>query len=126
MFSGFAFISIPLAFSYHIAHNLNHLLREGSDWPALLANPLGVEALPLSMTEKHRRMMDMWLSQETLFALQALLLVVGFYLAIQVVRHRAVRLFELRGGQLAPMVCFALAVTGFNLWLLMQDMVMRM
>jgi ferredoxin len=126
MFSGFAFASIPLAFSYHIAHNLNHLLREGSDWPALLANPLGIDALPLSMVEKHQRMMAMWMSQESLFTLQALLLVVGFYLAIQVVRYRASRLFALRANQLIPIICFALVVTGFNLWLLMQDMVMRM
>jgi hypothetical protein len=126
IFSGFAFISIPLAFSYHLAHNLNHLVREGSDWPALLANPLGIGAVPLSMAEKHQRMIDMWLSQESLFSLQALLLVAGYYLAIQVVRHRAARLFGLRANQLAPIICFALAVSGFNLWLLMQDMVMRM
>jgi hypothetical protein len=78
------------------------------------------------MAEKHQRMMEMWLSQESLFALQAALLMVGFYLAIQVVRHRAARIFGLRASQVTPLVLFALVVTGFNLWLLMQDMVMRM
>ena len=126
MFSGFAFISIPLAFSYHIAHNLNHLLREGSNWLALLANPLGTDTLPLSMAEKHQRYMGMPVPEESLFTLQALLLVVGFFLAIQVIRYRAHRLFQLRANQLKPLVLFAILVTGFNLWLLTQDMVMRM
>ena len=126
LFSGFAFISIPLAFSYHIAHNLNHLLRESSDWLALMANPLGTDTLPLSMAEKHQRMMNMPLPEESLFTLQAILLAVGFYLAIQVIRYRASRLFQLRTHQVKPIVLFAILVTGLNLWLLMQDMVMRM
>jgi len=126
LFSSFAFISIPLAFSYHIAHNLNHLLREGTDWMALIANPLGIGSLPLSMVEKHQRHSGMWLSQEMLFSLQALLLVVGFYLSMQVLRYRARRLFQLRVYHFVPVLLFAISVTGFNLWLLMQDMVMRM
>ena len=126
MFAGFAFASIPLAFSYHIAHNLNHLLREGSDWPALFANPMGEGTLPLSMAEKHARYMNMAISEESLFTLQALLLIGGFYLAVQVLRHRGAQLFNLRPLQLAPMLVFAISVTGFNLWLLMQNMTMRM
>ncbi len=126
LFSGFAFVAIPLAFSYHIAHNLNHLLREGSDWFALLSNPLGIDALPLSMAEKHMRHMGMLISEHTLFTLQAILLVIGFYLAIQVIRYRAQRLFALHSRQVMGLIVFAIMVTGGNLWLLMQDMVMRM
>ena len=126
IFSSFAFIAIPLAFSYHIAHNLNHLLREANDWPALLANPLGTDALPLSMMEKHARHSDLWMSQELLFSLQAGLLTIGFYLALQVIRHRANTVFQSKAVVFLPMVLFAIAVTAFNLWLLMQDMVMRM
>jgi polyferredoxin len=126
VFSGFAFVCIPLAFSYHIAHNLNHLLRETGDWSALLVNPLGMDTLPLSMMEKHLRHSGMWLSQNALFTLQALLLAVGCYLAVQVIRYRGQRLFQLSGLSLIPLLLFAMVVTGFNLWLLMQDMVMRM
>jgi polyferredoxin len=126
IFSSFAFIAIPLAFSYHIAHNLNHLLREANDWPALVANPLGTGALPLSMMEKHQRHSNMWMSQELLFSLQAGLLILGFYLALQVIRHRAKSTFESNALTFFPMVFFAITVTAFNLWLLMQDMVMRM
>ncbi|MGJ8687058.1 MAG: hypothetical protein ACSHWQ_06235, partial [Spongiibacteraceae bacterium] len=125
-FSGFSFAAIPLAFSYHIAHNLNHLLREASDWPALIANPFGIDVLPLSMAEKHMRHGNMFLSENALFAIQTGLLIIGFYLALQVIRHRGHTLFQLNCKQLLPVIFVALSVTGFNLWLLMQDMVMRM
>jgi len=126
LFSGFAFISIPLAFSYHIAHNLNHLLREGSNWFDLLSNPLGTHTLPLSMAEKHERMMSMPISNDILYTLQAVLLLFGFYLAIQVVRYRARQLFGLTTIQVIPVILFTVLVATFNLWLLTQDMVMRL
>jgi polyferredoxin len=126
MFCGFAFSAIPLAFSYHIAHNLNHLLREGTNWLALARNPLGVGTGPLSMAEKHQRMIAMPLSEESLFTVQALIMALGFYLALQVIRYRGYRLFGLHIRQLKPVVVFVIGASGLNLWLLMQDMVMRM
>ena len=126
MFSGFAFAAIPLAFSYHMAHNLNHLIREGSDWASPLRNPTGAGTLPLSMLEKHARAQSMLLPQDLVTLLQALLLVAGLWLAVLVVRHRGQRLFGLAGWQLLPMLLFCTAITGLNLWLLAQPMVMRM
>ncbi|MFT4927482.1 MAG: polyferredoxin [Phenylobacterium sp.] len=126
LFAGFAFTTLPLAFSYHLAHNLNHLLREGADWAALLANPLGTDTLPLSMMEKHMRHMTLMLPESVLFGLQAILMTIGFALAIQIIRHRGYRLFAAKGVQLLPMILFAAGVTSFNLWMLIQPMVMRM
>lgn len=126
LFSGFAFSCLPLAFAYHLAHNLNHLLREGSNWSQLFANPLGIDTLPLSMLEKHQRHMDMLVSPQILYTLQALLLAGGFLLAVQVIRHRGYRLFAASGKQLLPLLVFAGSVTTLNIWLIGQPMIMRM
>lgn len=129
LFSGMAFLAIPLAFSYHLAHNLNHLLREGSDLSELLSNPLGQGALPLSSAELHARHMSMWLSQDVLFAIQAGLMVFGMWIAVKVIRHRAFALMpELQQtpSKLWPVLVFVLLTTALNTWLLAQPMVMRM
>ena len=130
LFATFAFVALPLAFAYHMAHNLNHLVREGSGIGSVFANPLGIDTVPLSMMEKHARSMHMWLSQDTLFALQALLMLFGFWIAVQVIRHRGKVLIDpqnrLSHLRLLPVLLFAIAITGFHLWLLMQPMTMRM
>ena len=130
LFSTLAFVALPLAFAYHLAHNLNHLVRESSGIGALFTNPLGVGTQPMSMSEKHLRHMDLLISQDLLFALQAGLMVFGFWIALKVLRHRGRDLLiqqqPLTGWPMLPMVLFISGVTMFNLWLLMQPMVMRM
>ncbi|WJW76845.1 4Fe-4S binding protein [Thiohalobacter sp. IOR34] len=129
-FASFAFVALPLAFAYHMAHNLNHLMREGAGLGAVFANPLGIDTAPLTMMEKHMRHMHMLISQEALFVLQAGLMVFGFVVAVQIVRYRGRALLEegghRSGWRLAPMLLFALLVNSAHLWLLMQPMVMRM
>jgi hypothetical protein len=124
--TGFAFSTLPLAFSYHLAHNLNHILRESSDLGALFANPLGRDTLPLSMMELHQRHLTMWLPESLLFALQGLLMIAGFYLSLQIIRRRGAEMFNLRAWQVLPMIAFALVVTSYHVAMLMQPMVMRM
>jgi polyferredoxin len=130
LFSTFAFVALPLAFAYHMAHNLNHLIRESVGIGAVFANPLGIDTIPLSMMEKHERHTTMWLSQDTLFAIQAGLMIFGFWIAMQVIRHRGLSVVstgdKTAGYKLAPMLVFATGITGFHLWLLMQPMIMRM
>jgi len=130
LLSGLAFVALPLAFAYHLAHNLNHLVRETGDLGALLANPLGLGTHPLSRAEHHARSLDLLLSTDTLFLLQAGLILFGFWTAMQVLRHRGPRLVPngppLTGGRLLPMLAFALGMSGFHLWLLMQPMIMRL
>lgn len=128
LFASLAFVTLPLAFAYHLAHNLNHLVRESAGFGELLRNPLGIGALPLTMAERHARHLHMLISQDTLFALQAGLMTLGFLLAVQIVRYRGRPLIGSAGGgwRLAPMLLFAVGVTAFHLWLLMQPMIMRM
>lgn len=128
--ASFAFVALPLAFAYHMAHNLNHLVREGAGVDSVLQNPLGVGALPLGMAEKQVRHINVLIYQDTVFALQAGLLVLGFLIAVGIVRHRGASLLVAgakgRGWRLLPMLVFAAGMSGFNLWLLMQPMVMRL
>ncbi len=134
LFSRFAFVALPLAFAYHLAHNLAHLLREGVGAGAVLANPLGLGELPLSLSDRHLRMTEMALAPATLSAIQALLMALGFLVAVLVIRRRAVVLINASTNgqqkmavswQLAPIIAFAVLMTGFHLWLLMQPMIMR-
>jgi polyferredoxin len=135
VFTRFSFIALPLAFAYHLAHNLSHLLREGIGAGGVVANPLGLEALPLSVYERHQRMTEMALAPTALATIQALLLALGFLVAVLVIRRRGAALLEKGStsmGQakatllLAPVIIFAAAMTALHLWLLMQPMVMRM
>jgi polyferredoxin len=125
-FSGLAFLALPLAFAYHLAHNLNHLVRESVGFEKVVANPLGIDTVPLSMMEKHSRHMEMLISQDMLFALQAGLMVFGFWISLKVIQYRGLSVLNSSGWRLSPMIAFAVLVTGFHLWLLSQPMVMRM
>jgi len=130
LFSTFAFVSLPLAFAYHMAHNLNHLIRESVGISHVFSNPLGIDAVPLSMMEKHQRHNSMWLSQDALFAIQTGLMIFGFWIAVQIIRYRGINIESnntfIARFKLAPMLIFATGITGFHLWLLMQPMIMRM
>ncbi len=128
LFAALALSALPLAFAYHLAHNVNHLVREGRGAGQVWLNPLGVGTLPMSEAEMQLRHLQPLVQQELLFALQAGLLVFGFWLAVRTLKSR---LANLTGAPppvraLAPVWLFITAVTLFNLWLLMQPMIMRM
>ncbi|WP_217351964.1 4Fe-4S binding protein [Ruegeria sp. HKCCD8929] len=131
VFSRFAFVALPLAFAYHLAHNLNHLVREGSSLSEVLVNPFGQGALPLGDMEKHVRAMDMAIPHGWVHAIQAGLVALGFLIAMRVIQSRGQSLLPQDGRSrqivaLAPMALFAAGMTAFHLWLLMQPMVMRL
>lgn len=130
LFARLAFISLPLAFTYHIAHNLNHLIRESRGFTDVLMNPLGRDTLPLGSHELHMRHINPLIPEQLLFALQTLLIAFGFWLALKVLQHRSTDVLDeahsLRIAYLLPGLGFILLVTVFNLWLLAQPMVMRM
>ena len=121
----FAFVALPLAFAYHLAHNLNHLIREGSGLSALITNPLGRDTQPLSMMEKHMRHMDMLIPQVLLFAIQAGLIVFGYWISLRVIEHRGRTMISDTNWKLSPMIGFAILISLFHLYLLNQPMVMR-
>jgi hypothetical protein len=129
LYAAFSFAALPLAFAYHLAHNLDHLSRESIDVFSLLLNPLGGGVLPRTMAERHEQMMAPLFPDEVMFTLQAVLMVLGFWLALQIVRHRGRERFgkgaALRGWRLLPMLTFIASITALNLWLMAQDMEMR-
>jgi len=130
IFADLSFSLLPMAFAYHIAHNLNHFVRESDGLGNVILNPFGAGAEPLSLLEQKMRHMEMLLPEHMLFALQSGIMVWGVWMAVRVLGYRANDLFgpgtKSRGLALAPMVLLILGVTGFNTYLLMQDMIMRM
>ena len=130
LFNRAAFVTLPLAFAYHLAHNLNHLSREGVGLGAVWLNPLGRGMQPPGMQELHLRHMNPLLPDTLLFALQSGLMVLGFYFALQVMRYRlpvdGETQSRLRHGALLPMLLFSIIITSLNLWMMMQPMVMRL
>ena len=121
---------LPLAFAYHLAHNLNHLARESRGLSAVFMNPLGLNTQAMSMAEIHERHLSPLLSQELLSVLQAGLMIMGFWFAVRILQQRLDTLPLAQGStritvNMSMLVLIA-SVTLFNLWLLMQPMVMRM
>ena len=113
-----------------MAHNLNHLIREGSGLTEIFLNPLGIGTAPLTMMEKHMRHSEMLFSQTSLYALQSALMLAGFIIAVKIIRYRSRMIMNKEastaGWKMLPMIIFAAGMTAAHLWLMMQPMVMRM
>ena len=130
LFAVLALPLLPLAFAYHVAHNLNYLVREGRGLFDILLNPLGLDSLPLSPYEIQLRQLSPLISQDILHAVQAGLMIFGFWLAVRILQQRLTELAPfirsarpvIHGGMLGMIM----AVTLVNLFLLMQPMLMRM
>ena len=129
LFSGLSFTVLPLAFAYHLAHNLNHVVRESAGLSQVLANPLGTGAVALTMMERHAQHMAPVIPENLLFTLQAGLLMFGCWIAVQVLRHRGRDLVVtgdvFAGRRLLPMLLFIVGITTFNIWLMMEPMAVR-
>jgi polyferredoxin len=126
LFSAFAMALLPLAFTYHIAHNLTHLVRESTGFWQVVFNPFGKDALPLSMHELHLRHMNPLVADDIVFALQGLLLFFGFWLALRIARKRFQQVTTSNNIAFMPMLVFISVISLVDLWLLMQPMIMRM
>jgi polyferredoxin len=125
LFTSLVFVTLPLAFAYHLAHNLNHMIRESVGASQLFLNPLGTGLKSREFTESVLKEYNMMLSQDALFALQAILMMFGFWIAIKVLRHRGNNLSLRSGWEILPMLLFVVGVNGFHLWMLTQPMIMR-
>lgn len=129
IFSAFALSILPLAFTYHIAHNLTHLVRESQGFWNVVLNPLGIDVLPLGMNELHMRHMNPLIADNIIFAIQGLLVFFGFWLALRIARQRLQHITgEVRVSIISfiPLLVFISLISFADLWLLMQPMVMRM
>ena len=130
LFAALALPMLPLAFAYHLAHNLNYLLREGRGLFDVLLNPFGLDSLPLSVHEIQLRQVSPLLPQELLHVLQAGLLIFGFWLALRILRQRLLELSQFIANKRLlvhiAMLTLITLVTLLELWLLMQPMSMRL
>lgn len=129
IFSAFALSILPLAFTYHIAHNLTHLVRESAGFWSVAFNPLGINALPLGMAELHMRHINPLVADNIIFAIQGLLIIFGFWLALRIARQRFYQIENSKSINslvFIPMLVFISIISLTDLWLLMQPMVMRM
>jgi ferredoxin len=128
VFVALSFSALPLAFTYHLAHNMNHLFREGGGILALFFNPLGIGLDPMTDAERHMEMMDTP-PVDLIFGLQAGLIIIGIFLSVHILRHRGARILPnqpgITGWQLSPMLVFVTMIASVNVWLLSQEMVMR-
>lgn len=128
LFVALPFATLPLAFTYHLAHNVDHLFREGGGVLTLFFNPLGIGLSSMTGTERHENMMNT-VPDGLVFAAQAALITLGVWLAVYILRHRAAGILprnkSIKGWHLTPMLAFVAIITGINLWLLSQEMVMR-
>ncbi|MBF0610355.1 MAG: 4Fe-4S binding protein [Magnetococcales bacterium] len=128
LFVGLPFSTLPIAFVYHLSHNMDHLYRETGGMWDIFANPLGTGVAALTSAERHLRMMGGGY-EPLLFHIQAGLMTLGLWLAVDILRHRARGLLvgggSLTRWQLLPMLLFIALMTAFNLWLMTQEMTMR-
>jgi polyferredoxin len=125
LFSGLAFLALPLAFGYHLAHNMMHLNTETHGMSLVLSNPLGVDAQPLSSAVINDWMQHPLFTPWVLHLGQSLLMLFGFWLSMLVLRHRARHLLPDVRRHGWPLWLFALGITAFQLWMLAQPMSMR-
>ena len=127
IFDRLAFSSLPITFSYHIAHNLGHLSRERAGLGDAILNPTGAGREPADMMQWHRYMTNPWLPDAMVHLLQGSIIFAGFALSVRILWRRGVA----HGGEfpagwrLSPMLGFVFLSTWLSLWLLSQNMLMR-
>ncbi|MCP4041571.1 MAG: 4Fe-4S binding protein [Gammaproteobacteria bacterium] len=126
LFGSFAFTLLPVAFAYHLAHNLGHLVREGSGLQAVFADPFGNAVLIPDPVWAHFTRGSMLMPAFVLAVLQVVLLTGGFALGLHIMRQRLTSLGIDGISIRLTMICVLMIFSLFNLWLLTQPMTMRM
>ncbi len=125
LFTSLVFVTLPLAFAYHLAHNLNHMIRESVGLQKIFYNPYGIDTLPMTASDVMYKHQNMLLSQDVLFSLQALLMMFGFWVSVKILRYRSYQLLQKFEWRIVSMLIFIMGINGFNLWMLSQPMIMR-
>lgn len=127
IFSAFALSILPLAFTYHIAHNLTHMVRESAGFWSVLFNPLGKNALPLSKFDQDMCLPISPIANDIVFSIQGVLVIFGCWLALRIAKQRFQQITDKSNGiAFIPILIFISIISLGSLWLLMQPMVMRM
>jgi polyferredoxin len=125
LFVQYAYGLIPIALFYHIAHNVEHFFMESQKLVALISDPLGY-GWNLFGTAQIRP--EALLSLETIWYLQAGLIIVGHIFGIVISHKHAYRIFDNRGAAIRsqiPMILLMVLFSVLSLWLIAQPMQMR-
>ena len=129
IFSALALSLLPLAFTYHIAHNLTYLVRESAGFWSVVANPFAIDTIPLGMHELNMRHMNPLVADDVAFAIQSLLIIFGFWLSLRIARQRFHQITETKSLNtiaFTPLLIFIFIISLVELWLLMQPMIVRL
>ncbi len=121
-FIQFAYMFIPVGLSMHLAHNINHLFKEGPEIvPAIervVDNITGTgqpdwTVIPLMGSES-----IFWLQMLVILVMNAFSLYAGYRIAVKYYGDKALRAF-------IPMAILAVACISINVYILGQPMAMR-
>jgi len=125
IFVNYAYSLLPVALFYHLAHNAQHLLREGQRLVPVLSDPFG---LGWNLFGTAGWKLKPILSMVTIWYIQAILIVLGCFYGIYITQKSSRRLFnDLDQAFRAhlPMMILIVIFSILNLWLIKQPMEMK-
>ena len=126
LFVRFAYPLLPVALFYHLAHNLMHLLMEGGHVVPLLSDPRGTGADLLGTASTR---VGALVGDDTLWAAQVALILIGHVVGIVVAHRVGHRLFpdpKKATRSLLPVFAMMVVVSVVGLGLMHLDMNMRL
>jgi polyferredoxin len=124
-FITFSYTALPVALTYHLAHNALHFFWEGSKLRRLASDPFG---WGWDLFGTANAPLTMLLPMDVLWAIQIALVVAGQCVAVWLARRATYRMFGNRRQALRaliPIVVFLTLASIACLWLLNQPMEMR-
>jgi len=128
-FRTLSIILLPLALSYHIAHNFTHFFMETAGFFDVLSNPLGIDARPFNRLETHLRHSNSIINPSLVHIFQAFTLYLGSYFSLRLAQKRLTKLQSNDNTQrnLAslPLYCIIFIFSLACYLLLIQPMIMR-
>ncbi|MCP4499890.1 MAG: 4Fe-4S binding protein [Deltaproteobacteria bacterium] len=125
LFARYSWSLLPVALFYHLAHNLMHLIAEGSSIIPLLSDPLGRGTDYFGTAGKHYGAL---LSEGTIWTMQVSLILIGHIIGIVVAHRIGHRLYTTKGEatrSLFPMLLMMILLSVGGLSLMAMDMNMR-
>ncbi|MFQ5648848.1 MAG: hypothetical protein ACE5IY_02815 [bacterium] len=125
LFVKYAYALIPIALFYHIAHNIEHFFMESQKLVALVSDPFGYG---WNLFDTAAWQPEPLLSLQTVWYLQAGLVIVGHVFGILIAHQHASRIFKTRRAAMKsqiPMIGLMVLFSVFSLWLIAQPMEMR-
>ena len=125
LFVRFAYSLLPIALFYHLAHNLQHVLFEGTKLVRIASDPLG---WGWDLFGTAHMAVHAMLPAAVGWGLQVVLILIGHVYAIVIAHRTAWSLYPDRRAATAsqlPMLAAMLLFSFQSLWLLSQPMLMR-